>query len=288
MSDHQFTRRLENQFPRSTDLPTQSSKFWAKEKDRYIRQQLIADIERESGRETIVYFAQLDQQISHADPDDLSEIIDGLQTKDIDLVLQTPGGLVDAVEKVVTVLRGRLNTFRVIVPSWAKSGGTVIAMSADSVLLGVNSELGPIDPQINLQGIGPVSAEIVANDASKDATLRAVCNAHVLRMRALAGKILESRTNEKGVRSFNNDQVQEIIKKISSASTYMSHGAVIDYAEAKELGFNVEWMDADSLLWKRIWLLYCCYDHDLRTRRLAKVIEGACNSIAKPLPVSSP
>ena len=68
----------------------------------------------------------------------------------------------------------------------------------------------------------------------------------------------------------------------------MSHGAVIDYAEAKELGFNVEWMDADSLLWKRIWLLYCCYDHDLRTRRLAKVIEGACNSIAKPLPVSSP
>lgn len=127
-------------FPRTNDIPAQSPKYWAKEKDRYIRQYLIEDIESETKRPLIVYFSQLDQQINHTDPDDISEIIQGVEGKSVDLFIQTPGGLVDATEKIISLISHAFDDYRVIVPSWAKSAGTVIALSSDAIVLGMNSE----------------------------------------------------------------------------------------------------------------------------------------------------
>ncbi len=70
-------RKARSQFPRKTDLPTQSAKYWAKEKDRYLRQLLIADIEEETNRELVVYFCRLDQEITETDADDSAETFDG-------------------------------------------------------------------------------------------------------------------------------------------------------------------------------------------------------------------
>jgi hypothetical protein len=52
----------EDQFPRTKSLPRQSPLFWVAEKDRYIRQLLIRDIQAATGRSLVVYFA------STADP----------------------------------------------------------------------------------------------------------------------------------------------------------------------------------------------------------------------------
>jgi hypothetical protein len=270
-------RKLTRQFPRTTALPTQSSKFWAKEKDRYIRQLLIGDIEKLSCRETVVYFSELSEGISHVDADDISEVLDGLGTRDIDLIIQTPGGEVDAVEKLVTVLQARLDSYRVIVPSWAKSGGTVIAMSSEKILLGVNSELGPIDPQMFLPDIGVVPCELVARDGSIPQIVRDIAASSVERMRKLARKILKDGM----LSTFDDGRLDVVIERISSANSYNSHGAVIDYSEARDIGLSVEWMDPDSAFWRKVWLLYCCYDYDLKTRGIAKITEGAVNSIAR-------
>ncbi len=270
-------RKLRSQFPRSDVPPTQSSKFWAKEKDRYLRQLLLSDIEEESGRETIVYFSQLNQGISHTDADDISEIIDGLASKSADLIIQTPGGMVDAVEKFVTVLKARLTDYRVIVPSWAKSGGTVIAMSSQKILLGVNSELGPIDPQMFVPEIGPVPCEFVANDESQPHIIRQIAASSVERMRELAKRILRDGM----LADANEDKIETILDKISSSKTYKSHGAVIDFSEAESLGLDVQFMDPHSSYWKKIWLSYCCYDYDCKTKGIAKITEGARFSIAR-------
>lgn len=272
-----LTRKLVSQFPRAEALPSQSSKFWAKEKDRYLRQLLIADLEKITGREAIVYFSQLNEGIGHSDADDISEIIEGLETKDIDLIIQTPGGMVDAVEKFVTVLNARLNSFRVIVPSWAKSGGTVIAMASDGILLGVNSELGPIDPQMFLPDIGPVPCEFVANDESQPQVIQQLAGTAVDRMRALAKRILQ----DKMLKDSSEEEIDIAIKKISSSDTYRSHGAVIDFTEAQELGLSVEWMAPEDELWRTVWLLYCCYDYDTSLKGIGKITEGAVNSIAR-------
>ena len=271
-------RKLESQFPRTATVPSQSSRFWAKEKDRYLRQLLISDLERLTGREVVVHYAQLDRGISHTDADDISEIIDGLQTKDIDLILHTPGGDVDAVEKLITVLRCRLNSYRVIVPNLAKSGGTVIAIASQKILLGVNSELGPIDPQFLLAQYGSVPCQIIAEDEQSPQILRKMAELAVYRMQSLAAKLLRD-----GMLKDRPESEQDrAINKLADSTTYKSHGAVIDFQEAQALGLDVEWMAPESELWRRVWLIHCCYDFDAKLRNYAKISEGVVNSLARP------
>ncbi|RUT96117.1 hypothetical protein EOD23_31180, partial [Mesorhizobium sp. USDA-HM6] len=83
-----------------------------------------------------------------------------------DLFIQTPGGNVDATEKLIGILRQRLKSWRVIVPSWAKSAGTVIALSANDIVLGINSELGPIDPQWFANGLN-IPCDILGSDPTQ-------------------------------------------------------------------------------------------------------------------------
>jgi hypothetical protein len=78
------------------------------------------------------------------------------------------------------------------------------------------------------------------------------------------------------------DVIKNVIEKVSASTGYMSHGAVIDYDEAVALGLSVEFLDADSELWKRIWLLYCLYDYDSRVKNLGRIVEGNRFSISRP------
>lgn len=225
----------------------------------------------------MVYFAQLDQQINHTDPDDLSEILSGVAGDSADLFIQTPGGDVDATEKLIGILRQRLKSWRVIVPSWAKSAGTVVALSAETILLGVNSELGPIDPQFRGANGMNIPCEILSADPTQPHHIQQLAGLAVARMRQLALAILK-----KGMMSGKDEtEIQEILAKISSTNGYKSHGAVIDFDEAKSLGLAVQFLQPDDELWKRIWLLYCMYDYDTKAHQIGRLVEGGKFSIAR-------
>lgn len=66
----------------------------------------------------------------------------------IDLVLHTPGGLVLAAEQIAFALCKHPAKVTVFVPHYAMSGGTLIALAADEIVMDENAVLGPIDPQI--------------------------------------------------------------------------------------------------------------------------------------------
>ncbi len=66
----------------------------------------------------------------------------------IDLILHTPGGLVLASEQIARALKRHPGKVTVMVPHYAMSGGTLICLAADEILLDENAMLGPIDPQI--------------------------------------------------------------------------------------------------------------------------------------------
>ncbi len=66
----------------------------------------------------------------------------------IDLVLHTPGGLVLASEQIARALQQHKAKVTVFVPHYAMSGGTMIALSADEIVLDPNAVLGPVDPQL--------------------------------------------------------------------------------------------------------------------------------------------
>ena len=74
----------------------------------------------------------------HLTPDDVP----------IDLVLHTPGGLVLATSQIAHALARHRAPVRVLVPHYAMSGGTLIALAADEVIMDPNAVLGPVDPQL--------------------------------------------------------------------------------------------------------------------------------------------
>jgi ClpP class serine protease len=69
-------------------------------------------------------------------------------TVPIDLIAHTPGGLVLAAEQIARALHRHPAKVTVIVPHYAMSGGTLLALAADEILMDENAVLGPVDPQI--------------------------------------------------------------------------------------------------------------------------------------------
>jgi ClpP class serine protease len=84
-------------------------------------------------------------------------------TVPIDLVAHTPGGLVLASEQIARALHRHPARVTVLVPHYAMSGGTLLALSADEIVMDENAVLGPVDPQV---GLWP-AASIIAVAESK-------------------------------------------------------------------------------------------------------------------------
>ncbi len=88
----------------------------------------------------------------HIDLEDAQTIIAAIKETPrdmpIDLILHTPGGLVLAAMQIARAVEAHPAKVTVYVPVYAMSGGTLIALAADEIVMGEFSVLGPIDPQI--------------------------------------------------------------------------------------------------------------------------------------------
>lgn len=74
------------------------------------------------------------------------------ERRSVAVILDTPGGIVEVVERMVTATRSKYQDVTVIVPDRAMSAGTIFALSADRIMMDHLSCLGPIDPQIEKDG----------------------------------------------------------------------------------------------------------------------------------------
>jgi ClpP class serine protease len=83
----------------------------------------------------------------------------------IDLILHTPGGLVLAAEQIAMALKRHSGRVTVFVPHYAMSGGTLLALAADAIVMDPNAVLGPVDPQLgNPQGSYAAASIVAALD----------------------------------------------------------------------------------------------------------------------------
>lgn len=89
----------------------------------------------------------------YIDMDDAEKVLYAIRTTPkempIDLILHTPGGLVIAAVQIARALRAHQGRVTVFVPHFAMSGGTLLALAADEIVMSPHAVLGPIDPQIN-------------------------------------------------------------------------------------------------------------------------------------------
>lgn len=90
--------------------------------------------------------------MKYIDIHDSEEILRAIKLTDknipIDLILHTPGGLVLASEQIANALKKHPAKVTVFVPHYAMSGGTLIALAADEIVMDENAVLGPLDPQL--------------------------------------------------------------------------------------------------------------------------------------------
>ena len=107
----------------------------------------------------------------YIDIDDSAEVLRAIELTDpqvpIDLVLHTPGGLVLASEQIAWALRKHPAKVTVMVPHYAMSGGTLIALAADEILLAPSAVLGPVDPQIGEYPAASILAAVERKDANE-------------------------------------------------------------------------------------------------------------------------
>lgn len=110
------------------------------------------------GRDVLVFAADFKKgQIApiFINPVDLTPINDQISVlsgNKLDFIIETQGGLGEAAEDIVKLLRNKYEEINIIVPGVAKSAGTIIAMAGDDILMEPASALGPIDAQISYQG----------------------------------------------------------------------------------------------------------------------------------------
>lgn len=273
-----------DRFPRGSELPSQSPQFWVAQKDRYLRQLLIRDLEALTKRRLIVYFSNrfAGAQIDHGDCALINELLgDVASTEPTDLVLETNGGFTDAVEGVIALIRNRVEDLRIVVTNAAKSNGTVLALAAKSIVMGASSELGPIEP--HLQQI-PCSILIEPRVEQDNFVLHMNGKYALQQTKSLAERLLrDGMLKEKP-----EEQIKSLVQKLASRDSYFSHGSVIDHNEATALGLKVNYLPPGDPIWERLWLLHCMYEHDCRKNGLLKVFEGKALSTAVAVPPPPP
>lgn len=120
-----------------------------------IRRKYLSIMNKYTNRNVIAYYSgflqkpKADVTIDDNDKNALMQAVCGLdKTKGLDLILHTPGGNTAATESIVNYLRAMFgNDIRAFVPQIAMSAGTMIALSCKEIVMGKQSNIGPIDPQ---------------------------------------------------------------------------------------------------------------------------------------------
>src|ERR1700716_1627292 len=90
--------------------------------------------------------------VRHIDIDDAESVLRAIREtkpgKTIEIILHTPGGLVLAASQIARALHDHDGRIVAVIPHYAMSGGTLIALAADEIVLDRHAALGPVDPQL--------------------------------------------------------------------------------------------------------------------------------------------
>jgi len=173
----------------------------------------------------------------YIDIDDSEQVLRAIRMTDqsvpIDLILHTPGGLVLAAEQIAEALLKHPARVTVFVPHYAMSGGTMIALAADEIVMDPNAVLGPVDPQL---GQYPAASILRVMEQKPIAEI----DDQTLIMADVAHKALiqVKRTVAGLLRKHFDEQKSEELAQLLSQGTW-THDYPISVEEARSMGLRV-------------------------------------------------
>ncbi|VAX26921.1 protein of unknown function DUF114, partial [hydrothermal vent metagenome] len=208
------------------------------------RQKLIAKIEKKRSSRVIL-LAHRQETMSllgfpifrYININDSEEVIRAIHMTDpempLDLVLHTPGGLVLASYQIAHAIKRHRGKVTVFVPHYAMSGGTLIALSADEIVMGEHAVLGPVDPQLGeypaASLVKLVETKRLSDIDDRTWLLADIGKKAMAQLKKQVGSLLEGR--------YPPDRAEELATILSEGR--WTHDYPITYEEATALGLNV-------------------------------------------------
>ncbi len=280
--------------------PPKKTPMWqAKQALRYQRQAIIKEIMRERKAEVICYVGGNQTEITRDDVVFFGDLLYNVpRGANVDFLLHTKGGDMDAAEKLCAMVREVVGTktLTVVVPDYAKSSGTLIALGADEIMMSDSSELGPIDPQIVIDDgdskrmSASLHSYLKAYDEHASA-LRTNPNDPVARMmldKFDPAKVHQFRLTKERVRQLAEKQLRDgmfkpprmgnttgIPLKLMDVEQYSSHAQMIGYSECKGLGLKVDYRAPGDEIWDMYWQLYCFQRIEIGDNPRKKLFESS-------------
>lgn len=182
----------------------------------------------------------------YIDINDSEEVLRAIQMTDddiaLDIVLHTPGGLVLAALQIARAIHEHKGKVTVFVPHYAMSGGTLIALAADDIVMSRHAVLGPIDPQLGQSPaaslIRVVEQKPIAEIDDQTLVMADVGRKAIAQVKQSASDILKRRLPA--------DQAEALADKLSAGT--WTHDYPLFAATAKELGLPVSTEMPDDVL----------------------------------------
>jgi len=208
------------------------------------RQRMIAAIERRRKSRVILLVHRQETMsllgfplMRYIDVNDAEEVLRACELTDpevpLDLVLHTPGGLVVASVQIARAIRMHKGRTTVFVPHYAMSGGTLIALSADEIVMAPHAVLGPVDPQLGQYPAASLLKVVARKPIAKvdDETL----------ILADVGEKAIAQLKETLKELTGRSQSAESSEKLAGllATGTWTHDYPITFAEAQRLGLKV-------------------------------------------------
>lgn len=208
------------------------------------RKRLIALIERER-RSRVVLLVHRQETMSflgfpvfrYIDINDSEEVIRAIHLTDpqipLDLVLHTPGGLVLAATQIARAIFKHTGKVTVFVPHYAMSGGTLITLVADEIVMSEHAVLGPVDPQLGeypaASIVKVVRQKPIAEVDDKTLILADQAEKALFQMEHEVTELLADK--------YPAEKASELAKLLASGT--WTHDYPITYERARELGLHV-------------------------------------------------
>jgi ClpP class serine protease len=173
----------------------------------------------------------------YIDINDSEDVLRAIELTDpevpLDIVLHTPGGVVLAALQIARAVRNHKGKVTVIVPHYAMSGGTLIALSADEIVMSRHAVLGPVDPQLGQYPAASllkvVSKKPIAEIDDQTLVLADVAEKAVNQIRESVQDLF--------TRSVSAEKARELAELLSTGT--WTHDYPITFEQAQRLGFKV-------------------------------------------------
>ncbi len=263
-----------------------------------LRRKYLKQLSALTGRNVIIYYSGWlqkpgipDAVINDNDKNGFMTTIHGLdRKKGLDLILHTPGGDLAATESIVDYLRKMFGTdVRAIIPQLSMSAGTMMACSCKSIVMGKQSNLGPIDPQFaNLPAHGVIEEFLKAvDDCKKDPsrvplwqpiiakyspTLLGECQKSIAWSQDIVKEWLSTGMLKDDPKK--DEKIASIIRELGDHALTKSHARHISSEKCKEIGLNIEEMESNQVLQDAILSVHHACIHTLTSTLAFKIIEN--------------